>query len=1243
MPVPLEKKLKSHQKHNISEIVVPFSKKWLLRIANNIRQFARNIFPTVKKRKRIFFRFLRVSFVTTLLFAWIFSGWPHIGKFPPKTQNAQAASAITLISGGAISGNRQNGADVTLPFPVGVMEGDVVIVYGGHPWRSGYPDAGVSTSGYTQIALNNTAAPGFGAWYKVMGATPDTSVIGVGTGHGADGTAYAAYILRGVDPSIFDQTTVTAGPITSTNPNPPSIVTQTDGAWVLALAGSRIYDTSPGTISGYSNVNGNSGNDNVDISVHGATLEKTTHGTEDPAAWSTWSSGNWFTITIALKPYSTAPSLSISQPDGVSSTVNIGDSYDITYSLSDNDDVVTAAFYYDTNNSGLDGTAITGACATAAEGNNATCSWNTTGMTAGTYYIYGVSDDGINPTTTAYSSGPITITLATPSITTSTPSGSHISIDWDAVLGASYYSVVISTTTPVTEAIVGTNTTNSSALPISRFYNYSSSEMLYLNSELNGLNGDINSLAFYKSSGLTSVTIDSVDIYLKTTTDTTLPTGTTSLTGYTQVYSGSFPNTSSTVGWMSVNLDTPFTYNSTDNLQILVVKNFQDYAISGYPYYRYTSTGSFVARSHFSDTVAWSSSVNMTQTYSRPNITFSTDGNLSNIFFSATTTASNYDFTGLTTSTLYNFQVAARDGSGNFSASSTAYSTSTIANDSPTLSLSQPDGTADTINIGDSYNITYSLSDDDVVTASFYYDTDASGLDGTAISGACATAVEGTDATCSWDTTGMTAGTYYVYGLSNDGVNATTSAYSSGQITINIPTPSITSSTPDTTNITVNWDTVLGASIYTIAIATSTPVVQTSVGTATTNNNQLPVNRCFDYSASEIIYLQSELGGMTGNVTSLDFYKASGEAGVTISGVTIYMKHTSATTLSTGTTTLTGYTQVYSGSFPNTVANGWVSVDLDTPFVYNGTDNIELFFVKDYEFGYSLCPYYRYTTTGAGVYRATYYGATEVWTDGVTNMSQTMYRPNIRFNTMGASFTDFFFSTTTTNAYYNFTGLTPSTMYYFQMAALDGLGHTSASSSVYSTSTTFATSLTVDIVDGSYASVSSPTMAMNATSFSLSCQTVTSTFGNASEQIYINNNNGANNGWTLTMAAVASSSLWTSAGTPYDFNDSNGSGCTDGADANDAVGGQMSVDPSLATLTVGQCSTGCTTTNVSKGSSASFVEGVTDSITLLTATGASDDVGDWLLKGIGISQTIPAEQTAASDYNINFVLTLTAS
>ncbi len=185
------------------------------------------------------------------------------------------------------------------------------------------------------------------------------------------------------------------------------------------------------------------------------------------------------------------------------------------------------------------------------------------------------------------------------------------------------------------------------------------------------------------------------------------------------------------------------------------------------------------------------------------------------------------------------------------------------------------------------------------------------------------------------------------------------------------------------------------------------------------------------------------------------------------------------------------------------------------------------------------------------------------------------------------------------------------------------------------TYTVSAGTLTVDIVDAAGDSVASPSMAMGAVTFSFTYQTANGTFGVSTEKIRVENTT-ANSEWSLTIAANGgSTAFWDSAGTDYDFNDPTAS-AGDGADA-DSLGGQMTIDASGGTLG-GTCSA----TDITKGSSASFSEGVTDSVTLLTA-GASADTGCyWDLTGVSVSQTIPAEQPAASDYSINMTLTVTA-
>ncbi len=179
-----------------------------------------------------------------------------------------------------------------------------------------------------------------------------------------------------------------------------------------------------------------------------------------------------------------------------------------------------------------------------------------------------------------------------------------------------------------------------------------------------------------------------------------------------------------------------------------------------------------------------------------------------------------------------------------------------------------------------------------------------------------------------------------------------------------------------------------------------------------------------------------------------------------------------------------------------------------------------------------------------------------------------------------------------------------------------------------------AGTLSIDIVDALFAPVVSPTVTLSPVSVGFSCQTSTGIFGTATEQIYVYNPNSANSGWTATLAASDPTDVWNSAvPASFDFNNPTGSGCT---------GGQMSVNPSIGTLATGNC-LGCTSTGITKGSVASFNQGVTDSITILTASAGSDDIGDWTLKGVGVNQKIPPQQAAANDYSIDLTLSIIAS
>lgn len=277
---------------------------------------------------------LKTVFVFTLIFSWIFSGWPQVLDFPQKIQKAQATTLSLYV----------NSLDIAAWTTAGV---------------SPYLDVQDQPTNYIYSVKRNTDSGNYGFTDTAVTGTINSVTLYI-YAYGVASTDFTAFLSG---------TSTDLGPSTSwgwVNVDVSAILT----TWDAINAATIYFDKS--------NTTNNAGVDTAYLYVD----------------------------------YNAPPTLSISQPDGVSDTVTIGDSYNIIYTLADTDDTVTVAFSYDTDNTGLDGTAITSACATAAEGSGVTCSWDTTGVTPGSYYVYGITNDGVNPQVSAYSPGQITINAA---------------------------------------------------------------------------------------------------------------------------------------------------------------------------------------------------------------------------------------------------------------------------------------------------------------------------------------------------------------------------------------------------------------------------------------------------------------------------------------------------------------------------------------------------------------------------------------------------------------------------------------------------------------------------------------------------------------------------------------------------------------------------------------------------------------------------------------------------------------
>jgi len=183
-----------------------------------------------------------------------------------------------------------------------------------------------------------------------------------------------------------------------------------------------------------------------------------------------------------------------------------------------------------------------------------------------------------------------------------------------------------------------------------------------------------------------------------------------------------------------------------------------------------------------------------------------------------------------------------------------------------------------------------------------------------------------------------------------------------------------------------------------------------------------------------------------------------------------------------------------------------------------------------------------------------------------------------------------------------------------------------------------SSTLAVVLVDETGVPVVGPTVTMSQKEFSFNDQTSTGVLGTSTQKIRTTNETG-NPSWSLTIAATdGSTALWENSiqTEGYDLNDPTAS-TGDGGDG-DSYGGQMVINPSVATITP---KGGCSNTDLSLGSLAFFSEGITDSIVLLAA-GSSAETGCWWdMTDIDFSQSIPAAQ-AVDVYTVDLTLSITA-
>jgi hypothetical protein len=203
-----------------------------------------------------------------------------------------------------------------------------------------------------------------------------------------------------------------------------------------------------------------------------------------------------------------------------------------------------------------------------------------------------------------------------------------------------------------------------------------------------------------------------------------------------------------------------------------------------------------------------------------------------------------------------------------------------------------------------------------------------------------------------------------------------------------------TSSSPATVYFVVEGDGVVtGALSLTFNRMTTPPEVELGDGTF---DMSLPMELYYNYSYSQSIYLSSEL--YPGPIQQIGWnynglYTESDP-------IVIYMGHTTKTQFSSGSdwVAVGGLTQVFSGTLSLSSA-GWYMIDLDTPFNYNGTDNLVVAVDKNTGTYYTYTNFFYCTATATARSLQYYQDYGDILpANPPAAYSTTAYIPNTRFH-----------------------------------------------------------------------------------------------------------------------------------------------------------------------------------------------------------------------------------------------------
>ena len=128
-----------------------------------------------------------------------------------------------------------------------------------------------------------------------------------------------------------------------------------------------------------------------------------------------------------------------------------------------------------------------------------------------------------------------------------------------------------------------------------------------------------------------------------------------------------------------------------------------------------------------------------------------------------------------------------------------------------------------------------------------------------------------------------------------------------------------------------------------ILFSLSFTFAQVQIGSGTDQNQSTPFEPYYGFSYAQSIYTAAELV-TSGTITAIQWYYSGTTALPNSQDLSVYIGHTTKTefTSTTDWEPIGNLTLSYTGgiTIPTPGTNGWVTITLDTPFVYNGTSNL---------------------------------------------------------------------------------------------------------------------------------------------------------------------------------------------------------------------------------------------------------------------------------------------------------------